>query len=703
MNLTSKRMLQIIAGCAGAFALVATAADPVKYISDSFEATDSGSNLLPIGLYKQVLSAPDGNGVVTTNPVWLAQSGDASKLVATGVPGYLGVNRPTSNDVPVEYVLNLETEGQTLVRTNSTSLDFGGTPVYVDSLIKFTPSEDNPTINDGAVKAAVFVNVVSNLFIYHGVDGLPPEITDTGIKIVATNWYRLTILLQTRESLGKTAFQVYLDGMKITNSPAAYNDTGSQGTADASWFLNASVDTHLSGVAFQGTGMVDDLVVTDQANGISTSVPILLTLSFGSGIDSVLTNGAPALTGAVVPTGTEVVINASPWYHLGAPAPDAVSVFNQTFSSDSCKTGTVTSTASEGMSFSASINMLTVSYNDAQLTSAVANGGSIAADSAFSIAPVAVNERHVVPNALVTGGKIYGANGATVTIDSALNALHVSYGAALAGTVASGAAINATDAFSIGPVDADIDHVTDVTGGTISGGQIYGLDGATVTIGSAVNQLSVSFDSGLTANDGGVLTSPASVNANTTLEVAANQWKRISGKSGTASWTGTASGTSSSGTVKGTNGAYVVFSSAAVANGQLTLPAGFGGDVPTVSAWVAAHAPANSTEADLTTNAEAWLKDYLFNVDAGTNPKLVIESITVDETAGTVTFVITTDKKATVTNFAGINGVLKYLATDDLGTPFSGATTVSVVGAGDSVTKTIDIVSGAKFIKATIE
>ena len=55
MNLTSKRMLQFIAGCAGVCALTATATTATNFVADSFEATD-GSAGLPISSYKRVIS-----------------------------------------------------------------------------------------------------------------------------------------------------------------------------------------------------------------------------------------------------------------------------------------------------------------------------------------------------------------------------------------------------------------------------------------------------------------------------------------------------------------------------------------------------------------------------------------------------------------------------------------------------------------------
>ena len=686
MNLTSKRMLQFIAGCAGVCALTATATTATNFVADSFEATD-GSAGLPISSYKRVIS---GGGNQFTNFAWLAQSGDSSTLIQTNT--YTGLTRPMTNEAQ-NLVLNLSTEGNTLTRNLGVTNDFfAGDPVYVDTLIKFTASEDNPTNMDANVKAAVFVNVSSNLMVYHGVDQQVPASTAvTTVPLDTTQWYRLTILLGKFNSGAVAGFQVFLNDVAITNA-AAYNDDLSM---NGTWFLNAAAaSTTLSAVAFQGTGMVDELVVTSKANGYGTPAVILLTLSFGSDIQSVLTNGAPALTGAIVPSGTAVAINAAPWYHLNPPVPASVSVFNQTSSNDSCKSGTVTSATSEGMSFSASINRVTVSYNPTYLSSAVSDGTVVDATSAFSIAPVNGNQRHVdtITGGTVTGGQIFGANNATVVIGSALNVLTLSYGAELTGTTASGSPINATTSFSIAPVDQYAYHVTSVSGGSISGGTIEGANGATVSISSALNTLTLSKDGGIASTTlSGTPVTTAS--ATSTISVNSKEFNRYAGVTG-GTFTGNSGDKIATGTVKGTNGAVIVFSSAAATASDLSALSAYGTKADKIAAWAAANG--NKTEADLLANAGTWLNDYLMNSTIGTGAQLSIASITVDPTAATV--VVTTDKAV---DLSQINGSLISYTADDL-TNFGNAATNDLVGATTSQTIVIPVGTG-HFIKAEVK
>jgi len=313
MNLTSKRMLQFLTVCASMCALSVTAAD---YVADSFESPD-GAVDLPIAQYKQILGAPDGNGVVITNYVWLSQDGDVSKVIAEDNSAFTTAKGRPFATADKSLALNLETEGGTLTRVldgNATNDFVVGTPVYVDTLIKFTPSEENPTIDDPNVKVAAFVNALSNLVIYTGKNVTINEIgtTDTGLAIDPEQWYRLTIMLGQIDTT--PVAQIFLNGSPVETADGM-DELGNSG---GSWYLSAAgLAPSLSSISFKGTGMIDELVVTDMANGFDTPpAGILLTLAFDDAMVSVTTNGAAAATGAQVPTDTAVVITAQPWYYI---------------------------------------------------------------------------------------------------------------------------------------------------------------------------------------------------------------------------------------------------------------------------------------------------------------------------------------------------------------------------------------------------
>ncbi len=313
MNLTSKRMLQFLTVCASACALSATA---TTWVGDSFEATD-GSADLPISKYKAIPGIPDGNGLVITNFMWTSQDGDASKIVAGTVGFTKTVATPMDTADDLLY-LNLETEGQTLVRKMDGDAvnNFSEGTIYVDTLIKFTPSEDSPVITDPLIKAAIFVNVTSNLMVYHGVDGLPPAATAVGKIIDPAQWYRLTIVLGMFWEGSTSGFKVILDGQTISSTDG-YQDNGDQ---PGPWFFNASLEPTLAAIAFQGTGAVDELVVTDVEPDQTRPTSVLLTLSFNDALLDVTINGLPVADQAQVATGVTLDITAIDWYQINSVA-----------------------------------------------------------------------------------------------------------------------------------------------------------------------------------------------------------------------------------------------------------------------------------------------------------------------------------------------------------------------------------------------
>ena len=306
MNLTSKRVLQFMTVCAGACALSASAANDWP-VADSFEVSDGGANGMAIGEYKKFLV-----NEVDYQSVWSNDVGDASVITNATGGAYGGATRPMSAG-STDLVLNLATEGQTLSRVLDSAKDFTVAPVYVDTLIKFTPSEDAPTISDESVKAAVYVNVASNLVIYHNNLDLAAKVnTETSFHVNPDQWYRLTI--QLTSITGQKLFKVYIDGTAIT-SALAYDETGAH---PGEWFATAANDQTISTVAFQGTGMVDELVVTEtEPAGLGVPASILLTLAYNpaqAGV-SVLGGGSIA-NGGTVATGTQIIIDAADWYSV---------------------------------------------------------------------------------------------------------------------------------------------------------------------------------------------------------------------------------------------------------------------------------------------------------------------------------------------------------------------------------------------------
>ncbi len=309
MNLTLKRMLQCLTVVAGVFAFTATAEQTWWGVKDAFENADGGTNGMLIAEYKA--TGIESSGVWSTNYLWLAAETDASKIVTndTARADYDGIE-PITDPAANELVLELATEGNTLTRhvidDSSTGRTFSAaSPVYVDTLIKFTPSEDTPTISND-VKIAVYVNVNSNLVVYHGTEtGSVHSVFDK--KISPNAWKRLTIKLNAD---GATYWcSIYLDSDELTH-PNANGD-------EHNLFLTAASGNVLNAVAFQGTGYVDELVVSDAAD-LGDHVGIVLTLSWDTGILSVTTNNVAVENNGTVPNGAAIAITAKDWYKVAA-------------------------------------------------------------------------------------------------------------------------------------------------------------------------------------------------------------------------------------------------------------------------------------------------------------------------------------------------------------------------------------------------
>lgn len=290
MKLTSKGMLKSLMLCAGMFSLSAVAA--TDYVADSFE---SGTVDL---LVRQWI--PDGKEV----PQWTSSATtpqDASKIIAGSTAAYEGA-KPMDRLAPLdEKILSLDTMGETLSRAagNAAFFGTGSTTLYVDTMVKFVKSEEAPTL-PAAFKAAVYADLNTNLVIvsYLGVH-------TTSVKVDPDTWYRLTIELGTAMD-GETpykAFRVRLNGEIISvlvgAQPLAWLPTND----------NTANEAILQSVDFQGTGFVDQLVVSD----VDPYAPTVILLSL-TGLDNATVTPAP--TDGKIASGTEITIRANAGFVL---------------------------------------------------------------------------------------------------------------------------------------------------------------------------------------------------------------------------------------------------------------------------------------------------------------------------------------------------------------------------------------------------
>ena len=262
--------------------MTSTVLAQTTYYSEGFE----GASLT------NVLKA---TGLADTS-AWSGGVDDISSIVAgtPTEPDTFGYPKPFKG-TDHNKVLQLDTEGGTLTNALSSVVGFAAENIYVDTMIKFVPSEDKAVIDDNGVKVAVYAYAAedgasTNLAIYHGAfttEGYPYTTnTITGVEIDASQWYRLTIILadddgDVKGELVSQAMQIYLNGNIVTGDNAYTSATGEAWTdvtedellagpsASGIWFVSACSLTgnekkQIGALQFRGTGFVDDLTV---ANG----------------------------------------------------------------------------------------------------------------------------------------------------------------------------------------------------------------------------------------------------------------------------------------------------------------------------------------------------------------------------------------------------------------------------------------------------
>jgi hypothetical protein len=239
MNIT-KRMLRFgVAALAMAIGSQALAAGPI--ISESFEGR--------------------ANGTLVTNlptSAWSSTGGDLSVITNMGDYGYTATSLPLTSDTHTN-VAQLATEGGMLSFTNGAANDFYNDTVYVDAMVKFVLSDSAPADSSIPIdtKIAIFANSSSNLVIRHGVAaGVTNSVTDTVID--PASWYRLTVdMIANEESGGYVRAQVRVNSNIVTHANA---DGGNLFRSALS--SGDDANTTLAAVSFQGSGFIDDVVVT---------------------------------------------------------------------------------------------------------------------------------------------------------------------------------------------------------------------------------------------------------------------------------------------------------------------------------------------------------------------------------------------------------------------------------------------------------
>jgi hypothetical protein len=246
MNI-SKRILRF--GVAALAMAIGSQALAAPIISESFEGTNG------VGW---------ASGTLVTNlptSAWSSTGGDLSVITNMGDYGYTATSLPLTSDTHTN-VVQLATEGGMLSFTNGALNNFwvedGGT-VYVDAMVKFVLSDGAPAESSipSDTKIAIFANSSSNLVIRHGVAaGVTNSVTTTVID--PASWYRLTVdMIANEASGGYVRAQVRVNSNIVTHANADGDTLFRSALASGD-----DPDTILTAVSFQGSGFIDDVVVT---------------------------------------------------------------------------------------------------------------------------------------------------------------------------------------------------------------------------------------------------------------------------------------------------------------------------------------------------------------------------------------------------------------------------------------------------------
>jgi len=210
--------------------------------------------------------------------------------------------------------------------------DNSKTLVYVDVMLQPVRMEQ-PAMSASIANSqmSLFIDTNGLVEVYHtvltGSDAFGPRATqwtvlDSLPPIASNQWVRLTVTMDYNDSAsaGVGLFQVYVNGLQATNVNAFQNldpfiRNGTQ-------FVCAnSSDMKMHQVAFSGSGMFDDMVVTDAGVQLFGGVT---TINASAGLHGTI-NPSGMLQFASAPATTNFTITADPFWHIATVTTGAVS------------------------------------------------------------------------------------------------------------------------------------------------------------------------------------------------------------------------------------------------------------------------------------------------------------------------------------------------------------------------------------------
>lgn len=226
--------------------------------------------------------------------VWV---GPQPSAIVAGTNGVVEANSPTNTTD--NFVLKLDTAGA--VWTNEVpDGTFFSAPIYTDMLVKFVPSETLPSV-DGTVKLAIATT--NGYLVVTKDNGSGSNVwANTATAIDTSLWYRVTVKLE------------FVNPIVQANLKIDGTDVLVEGNSIFTVTDNGGVQT-LTAIGFQGTGYIDEVVVTTE-NPFGSAPVVEIALSFTTGELSVLVSGTGTNAAPVVPSGTILDVVAANFYQI---------------------------------------------------------------------------------------------------------------------------------------------------------------------------------------------------------------------------------------------------------------------------------------------------------------------------------------------------------------------------------------------------
>lgn len=279
-------------------------------------------------------------GASITNDVGWNATEDSVAMV-TNIPDYFSaiqspvVSYPltNANHGPFNNVLAFNSTGLSN-ELDSTADQYGN--IWVDMMIQPVQMEQPPV--SSAVsnsQMSMYVNTSGYVCVYHAIltnttshnytpDGYGWTVLDDFPPIETGKWVRVTVQMDySRFASTRAFFQLKVNNHTFSNALAFVDAADIPGDAglytntylNGSWFLCANNnDFKLNGVAFSGTGLIDDMVVTNGPVTIEeVAVPVAITAT-AHGHGTVSPSGT--VTFAATPADTNFVITADQFYHI---------------------------------------------------------------------------------------------------------------------------------------------------------------------------------------------------------------------------------------------------------------------------------------------------------------------------------------------------------------------------------------------------